>query len=131
MIYVGNAFSLAMLPEAGGLLEVTPTDPATVAQALREGAVSVVGHASSAAVFAGLLGCPCAENRATVALAQGDTLYVGQYSGPRLPEGATTLPEGAAIRWLEVTLHPGTPRTRTVTRVEVGPGGTAVGTWRE
>lgn len=27
---------------------------------------------------------------------------VGQYRGPRLPDGATTLPEGATIEWWHV-----------------------------
>lgn len=27
---------------------------------------------------------------------------VGQYDGPRLPEGAIALPEGASIRWVFV-----------------------------
>jgi hypothetical protein len=26
------------------------------------------------------------------------TVHLGQYVGPRLPEGATTLPEGASIK---------------------------------
>ena len=46
---------------------------------------------------------PC--NRATVALKEGDVALVGQYSGPRLPEGATSLPEGAAIKWLVVGVN--------------------------
>jgi hypothetical protein len=43
-------------------------------------------------------------NRANVSLAAGDRVLVGQYSGPRLPEGTTTLPEGATIKWLVVTV---------------------------
>jgi hypothetical protein len=44
-------------------------------------------------------------NRVNVSLKPGDAAIVGQYIGPRLPEGATTLPEGATIKWLltEVT----------------------------
>lgn len=69
---------------------------------LAEGAVSVVGHAPTAAVFSEQLGMPVSVNRATVALKQGDTVVVGQYTGPRLEEGATTLPAGATIKWLLV-----------------------------
>jgi hypothetical protein len=29
---------------------------------------------------------------------------VGQYTGPRLPEGSKTLPEGASVEWLFVTV---------------------------
>ena len=67
--------------------------------------VSAVGHADTAAVFAHVLGVPVACNRATVALKDGDVALVGQYSGPRLPEGATTLPEGATIKWVVVGVN--------------------------
>ena len=33
---------------------------------------------------------------------EGTTLFVGQYKGPRLPEGATALPEGAIVEWAMV-----------------------------
>jgi len=65
---------------------------------------STVGHADTAAVFAGVLEVPVACNRVTVSLTDGDKLLVGQYRGPRLPEGATRLPEGATIQWLIVTV---------------------------
>ena len=60
---------------------------------------SAVGHADTAAVFASQLGYHVTANRATVALEADDEMLVGQYSGPRLPEGATNLPEGATIQW--------------------------------
>ena len=62
----------------------------------------IVGHADTAAVFSSVLGVEIPCNRATVALKEGDVALVGQYSGPRLPEGATALPEGAAIKWVVV-----------------------------
>ena len=40
-----------------------------------------------------------------VALKEGDVALVGQYSGPRLPEGATTLLEGATIKWMVVVVN--------------------------
>ena len=63
---------------------------------------SAVGHADTAAVFSNVLGVPVACNRATVSMKDGDVALVGQYSGPRLPEGVTQLPEGAAIKWVVV-----------------------------
>jgi hypothetical protein len=39
-----------------------------------------------------------------VKLNQGTRLLVGQYDGPRLPEGATSLPEGATLTWFKVEL---------------------------
>jgi hypothetical protein len=102
--YVGNAFSLGMLaPGASAALLVTPVEPAAARQ-FAEFAVSIVGHADTAALFSTLLGCPVAHNRATAILSPGDTLLVGQYTGPRLPEGAVTLPEGATVRWFSVTV---------------------------
>lgn len=98
-----NAFSLAMIATPASI------DVADVsldrAKELAAGAESAVGHADTAAIFSGQLGCEVAFNRANVTLARGDRALVGQYAGPRLPEGATKLPEGASIRWLLVTVQ--------------------------
>lgn len=97
MIYVSNAFSLQMVPQnllgsvrlaPMGRPDLTGTTPY----------VSIVGHADTAAV----LGVPF--NRASVTLAEGDVLWVAQLMGGRLPEGATSLPEGFALQWVEVRL---------------------------
>ncbi|MCK7505116.1 MAG: DUF1874 domain-containing protein [Desulfobacterales bacterium] len=60
--------------------------------------ISAVGHADTAAVFSSLLGRPVPVERRSIKLDEGETALVGQYIGPRLPEGATTLPEGAPHR---------------------------------
>ena len=65
---------------------------------------SAVGHADTAALFSNLLGVEIPCERRTVSLRQSQSIVVGQYTGPRLPEGATTLPEGASVRWLLVTV---------------------------
>lgn len=95
-----NAFSLNMLNGNADVIvrEVTQE----VAASLAADCISAVGHADTAAVSSHVLGVEIPCNRATVALKEGDIALVGQYSGPRLPEGATTLPEGAAIKWLVV-----------------------------
>jgi hypothetical protein len=59
-------------------------------------AESCVGHPDTAKV----LGVSC--NRANIALETGDVLYVAQLVGGRLPEGATTLPEGFTFKFLKV-----------------------------
>lgn len=51
------------------------------------------------------LGHPVPMNRVNVQLHPGDSALVGQYTGPRLPEGATQLPEGARILWLRVDVR--------------------------
>jgi len=92
MIYVGNAFSLGMVPrDLLGQVRLSPCEAPDVS-----GLTSVVGHADTAAV----LGVPF--NRASVTLARGDTLYVAQLRGGRLPEGCTTLPEGFGFDWVRV-----------------------------
>ena len=101
-MFILNAFSLNMLVGNADIVvrEVSPT----VAASLAATCTSAVGHADTAAVFEAVLGVPVPCNRATVALKEGDVALVGQYSGPRLPEGATSLPEGAAIKWLVVAV---------------------------
>lgn len=60
---------------------------------------SAVGHADTAAVFSAVLGREVAVNRVSVKVEKDTRLLIGQYIGPRLPEGATQLPEGAVIEW--------------------------------
>jgi hypothetical protein len=95
-----NAFSLNMVsvfPAEVHIREVSLEEARGLVWAERE---SAVGHAETANVFASQLGVSVPANRTTVTLAKGETVLVGQYRGPRLPEGATTLPEGATIQWL-------------------------------
>ena len=102
-MFILNAFSLNMLVGNADIVvrEITKN----VAACLAPACVSAVGHADTAAVFGSVLGVEIPCNRATVALKDGDLALVGQYSGPRLPEGATALPEGAAIKWLVVGVN--------------------------
>lgn len=107
-VYLLNAFSLNMLSlgtDEHANLRVYRASIAEVRFILASpGYVCAVGHAETAAVFSEQLGIPVAFNRATVTLNPGDAAVVGQYKGPRLPEGATTLPEGAKIDWMIVML---------------------------
>jgi len=97
MIYVGNAFSLGMVPRE--LLPFVSMSACTTAPKLQVGAfVSCVGHADTAAV----LGVPM--NRINVTLQPGDVLYVAQLMGGRLPEGSKTLPEGFRFEWVRVSV---------------------------
>lgn len=108
MNYILNAFSFNMV-------EVPHTHPmniTAVALTAEEAVeyidsnqpVSGVGHADTAAVFAATLKRDVPAVRATIKLNPGDSALIGQYSGPRLPEGATALPEGATIKWLLVAV---------------------------
>ena len=101
-MYILNAFSLNMIVGNADIVvrEITKD----VAASLAANCTSAVGHADTAAVFSHVLGVEIPCNRVTVALKDGDVALVGQYSGPRLPEGATALPEGATIKWLVVAV---------------------------
>mgnify|MGYP003591151771 CR=1 FL=1 len=102
-MFILNAFSLNMI--VGNADIVVREITRGMAASLADACTSAVGHADTAAVFSSVLGVEIPCNRVTVALKDGDVALVGQYSGPRLPEGATTLPEGAAIKWVVVGVH--------------------------
>jgi hypothetical protein len=112
--YICNAFSLSMLDrsqQAGrdsmdGVRVPKPIDEDALFAWLEKfgnGQVSwesAVGHADTARVFGQFLGLPIEVNRVSISLSDPDThCLIGQYVGPRLPEGATELPEGARIEW--------------------------------
>ena len=65
---------------------------------------SAIGHADTARILSGILGVDISTNRISVTLNSGDSAIVAQYIGPRLPEGATQLPEGAEIRFYLVKM---------------------------
>ena len=96
MIYVANAFSLGMISPA----DLPNVRFAPIQRPVLDGLqwTSAVGHADTAA----LLDVPMA--RITVELKPGDTLYVAQLQGPRLPEGTTVLPNGSSFVWISVTI---------------------------
>jgi len=105
-LHICNAFSLSMLNrEEQAAVPRIPrpiADPAAfIAHCRADGwaVTSAVGHADTAAVFAVALGEPVACNRVSLRLAAGECALIGQYVGPRLPEGARSLPEGAHIEW--------------------------------
>lgn len=85
-----NAFSLQMLKEFP--CEVRFTEVKELPSDLK----SAVGHLDTANV----LGVPM--NRINVELHRGETAYVAQLQGGRLPEGSTTLPEGFSFKYLKV-----------------------------
>lgn len=107
-MYIANAFSLKMLPEwvAVGLIHFQRL---TLEEARNYVAsqdyTSAVGHADTAVIYSQLLGISIPVSRIDAHLTPGieEHILVGQYFGPRLPEGATTLPEGAEIQWVLVS----------------------------
>lgn len=107
-VVIANAFSLNMLDLGVGAtdLQVCRVPPEYIRMGIEEagGFASIVGHVGTAAIFSSLLGLDVTCDRATFTLEEDVALFVGQYKGPRLPEGATTLPEGAKVEWAMVTI---------------------------
>lgn len=111
-VIVCNAFSLSMLdrdaqrrnandPIAQPRIPHPCDDPNGFLAAWEQHAAieSAVGHADTAALFSAALGREVPCNRINVKVDADTRLLIGQYIGPRLPEGATQLPEGARIEW--------------------------------
>ena len=102
-IIVGNAFSINML-DGFTSIDFVPIDESLIKMHLKDSSItSVVGHADTARVFTNILGVDVPMNRIPWKWDDDSELLVGQLTGPRLPEGATTLPEGASIKWWLVT----------------------------
>lgn len=91
-IYLLNAFSLQMLDSVPCKVVVTEVE------SLPSGLTSAIGHPDTARV----LGVPV--NRINITLKPGDIAFVAQLTGGRLPEGATTLPDGFAFKYLKVEI---------------------------
>ena len=89
--YLLNAFSLQMV-------DVPCTVYFEEVDALPDGLTSAIGHQDTANV----LGVPM--NRVNVHLTKGDVAYVAQLQGGRLPEGATTLPDGFSFKFIKVNV---------------------------
>lgn len=103
-MYLLNAIPGALVPSEGVMLSVIPVAPEVVGEAFRhEECLSAVGHADTAAVISAMVGAEVPMARVNVpALQDGDAHYLALYQGPRLPEGATTLPEGANLSFFEL-----------------------------
>jgi hypothetical protein len=68
--------------------------------------VSAIGHADTARLVGEQLGIELPADRRSVTLGN-EIMLVAQYTGPRLPEGATELPQGARIEFFAVRLATG------------------------
>lgn len=122
-LYICNALALGMLDRAVQARSITdratkgmPRVPRPIALddaramiARATEIVGAVGHADTARLIAGALELSVerVHGRITVRLRGGpdeeydraEMALIGAYVGPRLPEGCTTLPEGAEIDW--------------------------------
>ena len=100
-IYLSNAFSLSMIAHLGHCDLDVNTNICNYQQMVEDlKPTSIVGHQDTANLFSNILCMDVPMNRVSVTLEKGDILIVGQYTGPRLPEGTSILPEGASINWM-------------------------------
>jgi hypothetical protein len=106
MRWLLNAFSLNMLPPSSEVVTRVRRLNLQEAQCLARTAQSAVGHLDTANLMGRELGFPIAFDRKTIALEEGDECLVGQYVGPRLPEGAMQLPPGGEMVWFLIRLEP-------------------------
>ncbi len=99
-VYLGNAFSLQMVADNAIIckVEVSPEQVPVNAE-------SIIGHKDTAAVVSTILGREVSCNRESVMLTDNDVLYVAQVVGGRLPEGATTIPDGMEIKFYRITVR--------------------------
>ena len=103
MWYLSNAFSINMInTDKFSIIRTRRISPSEIPKNV----VSLIGHPDTARVVSNLLGFEVPCNRANLILGINDILYVAQYRGPRLPEGATELPKGVTIEFIEVTIQP-------------------------
>lgn len=89
MAYLLNAFSLQMI-------DVPCNVKFTEVSKLPSGLTSAVGHQDTANVLG------VEMNRINVHINKGETAYVAQLQGGRLPEGSTTLPDGFSFKFIKV-----------------------------
>jgi len=101
-----NSFSLNMLTESYNGVQFLKVSTDAVRELAQQGRLeSHIGHAETAAVIGALLGTEVAMNRSTVKLADDEIAIVAQYIGPRLPEGATSLPPEAVISYYAIVVQ--------------------------
>lgn len=96
-MFLLNAFSLQMVSASNYNVSVKEIETPSAEEL--KGMDSAIGHPDTAAV----LGVQC--NRISITLKHGDKAVVAQLQGGRLPEGATTLPEGFFFKFLEIRIE--------------------------
>ena len=98
--FLTNAFSLQMVHLSNYTLHVTEVQPEEIPTTV----ASCVGHEDTARVLSDMLGFEVPQQRINLCLGTKDELFVAQLQGGRLPEGATTLPDGFTFRFFRITV---------------------------
>ncbi len=101
-ILITNAFSLNMLVSLTANVKTEELSVPQTIEALSEGFTSGMGHSTE--LVSEILGMEIPMNRSSNKIQNGESVLVAQYVGPRLPEGAVELPEGATLKFIKVTV---------------------------
>ncbi|AMK16281.1 STIV orfB116 family protein [Methanobrevibacter olleyae] len=101
-VYVGNVFTFGFLDNPNVDISSQQISWEEFDEVLEnKDFVNFMGHAD----VAHMVGLDM--NRITIHVKPGDTVYIAQYTGPRLEEGATVLPDGATLVPLKVEVKEG------------------------
>lgn len=106
-IVLVNAFSLNMLPSEFCTIEISSEFQGLKSLEGKE-IINAIGHKETANIVSDIAakdGILLPEaSRQTIKLDGNERVLVAQYIGPRLPEGAMSLPEGAKLvfRWVDL-----------------------------
>lgn len=103
-LYLLSSFSVNLLAHFPAQVQFAPITVEEARALLSDGFKSVVGHADTALLFSALLGVEVSMCRETAVLSPGTRAVLGQYRGPRLPEGCSRLPAEASIGWFVVAV---------------------------
>lgn len=101
-ILITNAFSLNMLVSLTATIQTEELSVPQVQEVLSKGYESGMGHSTE--LVSEILGMQIPVNRSNNKIQDGESILVAQYVGPRLPEGAVELPEGASLKFIKVTV---------------------------
>lgn len=97
-----NFFAAELQINNGVMLSVIKIGTEQAKQELLQGFDSFIGHPDLANILSQMLGMEVPVHRGQYQFEPGDVMIIAQYVGPRLPEGATQLPEGAEIQFFRV-----------------------------
>ena len=101
-ILITNAFSLNMLVSLKANIKTEELSVPQTIEAIADGFESGMGHSTE--LVSSILGMDIPQNRSNNKIQDGESVLVAQYVGPRLPEGAIELPEGATLKFIKVTV---------------------------
>lgn len=106
MNYLANALSISVLGLKKMdflLLRMKPIQPAQIPNDVK----SCIGHEEIAKIASQILGFQVKASQIDINLGADDRLFVAQYNGTTIPDDATKLPDGASMKFFEVSINHG------------------------